>query len=43
MELLVIAIMMVIGAAFALAAVDLGADTRDLDENPQHPHHVGIG
>ncbi len=43
MELLIIAILLVVGASFALVATDLGADTRDLDENPAHPHHVGIG
>ncbi|MEI7745120.1 MAG: hypothetical protein WCK58_15395 [Chloroflexota bacterium] len=44
MELLIIAMLLVIGAAFAVIATDLGTDTRDMDEPESlHGHHVGIG
>ena len=41
MELLIIAIGVIILAAFALAATELGVDSR-VDDNARLPHSVGL-
>lgn len=43
MELLLIALLLVLGAAFAIFAVDNGADSRDLyADSRQLPHTSGL-
>ena len=43
MELLIIAIGVIVLAAFALVATELGVDSRELSDDPSgHPHAVGL-
>ena len=43
MELLIIAIGVIVLAAFALMATELGTDSRDLSDDPtSHPHTAGL-